>query len=455
MKFHNQSSILLLPVYLLILGGLFAAGCSRPLTLFPGGNPVGFVKIFGGTGFNKGVDLIFNREDNTYTLIGSFGFEDEYTDRIGAFSIFQNSYLYVVQTDEQGELLRQAAFNHDINERNQLPNLEGVSIIQAGTNRLIALGKLSQVSENGVPRSGVEIISLQYDQANIFETDRKRILSANVSRYPIQIIADPLGGYLILSTTDSIDQTKSAAPGFFDSTDVSLIKLNEDLGLVWEKQYGYGGLERAVSMEKVEGGGFILSAESEGPEGELEALLLKVDALGNPLLARKIGYSEGWLFPGSMAIKGNSLYLLSQISNFVSPGGDGIRLSEFDVHTLASVGPDVDYFDPDSRPGSTSDRIKYLRATSLSVLPEGGFVYSGMIVNNNRDLFLNRLDENKNQLPGWPLLYGDVELDDAGTILPISASGQTVGFMTVATLGFKPVTMMGLIKTDANGQLDP
>lgn len=105
----------------------------------------------------------------------------------------------------------------------------------------------------------------------------------------------PDGNYLIVGDTRSTDNDVQKNNG---AADVFLIKITPNGDLLWQRNYGGTSFDAARSISNTEDGGFLIAGHSRSANGDLttnngqnDAWLLKTDADGTPEWQRSIGGS--------------------------------------------------------------------------------------------------------------------------------------------------------------------
>lgn len=107
--------------------------------------------------------------------------------------------------------------------------------------------------------------------------------------YARAIIPANDGGYVVAGYTESFGA---------GSADGWLLKLDSGGKLIWQKTFGSGGFEHAVSLIPASGGGYLVAAEgSSFGLGSSDVWLFKVDELGNIVWQKVYGGSrEDWVY---------------------------------------------------------------------------------------------------------------------------------------------------------------
>ncbi len=107
-------------------------------------------------------------------------------------------------------------------------------------------------------------------------------------------------GYIMVGTTSSVQNGNS---------DISVIRINEDLTVLWSAEYGGIGVDEGRSIcKRSEGGFFVLGRTTFGQFGGYDMVLYAIDDAGNEEWVKYYGGSD-WDFPVKIAAGLNSYFI--------------------------------------------------------------------------------------------------------------------------------------------------
>ena len=296
----------------------------------------------------------------------------------------------------------------------------------------------------------------------------------------------PDGGFLILG-----DWGEAAAAS--GETDYYLIKTDADGEIIWSKNYGLPARnEQAKSMNTTVDGGIIIAGNIIHNEESSEVYLIKANEEGETVweitfgllnLPNEVGKSIIPLHDGSFILCGTEkgrkpassedadvriikISAEGAILWSYAYGGPtsqtGVEIQAFPggfitVGTISTTGDHTDIFLLNIDYSGNMVWSKTLggnhNETGVSVCPanDGGFIICGTTESygqGGKDIYLLKVDKEGNEL--WSKTFGGSEDDEGNKIIQV----QDGGWVIAGTIGFdKTNTMMGLLKTDAQGQL--
>ncbi|MFK7924445.1 MAG: hypothetical protein AB8H47_20980 [Bacteroidia bacterium] len=428
----------------LLIGILLLSACDQGLNLFPSVAPTGYVRMFGGTNDNEGEEIIYQDRIDAYTMIGSYG-----TEAFAQGQSINGKDMFLVQVDANG--LRK--WELVINEPSF--SIEGKDLVAASPNAWLALGTASPTGDDLGANKRILLAHIIRNENGEFIQTIKWLGDGDYNTEAAGIEKDPQGGYIILGKTTRPSKGQTTAGIEADNHDLWLIKLDVNLDVLWERQYGFGDEEYPSQVRPVASGGYLVIAASVNPDKGLQSMMLRLDAQGNALQTRRIGES-GYTFPKDIQIVDQDFYLLNASEEFLNNRLLGIAtVGKYELNSLQLIWENTLQF-------TGTDTL--VGPESLVVLNDGNIIVSGTVERNyeeeletkkSYDLFLTRLDaQGDNVNPAiWPSFYGDLPTDFAGRVLATPETKAEKGFLMVCTLGFGPTSMLGLISTDDNGQL--
>ncbi len=357
----------------------------------------------------------------------------------------------------------------------------GVSVVQTNDGGYICLGNSYSHPEGG---TGKDIYVVKTNQWG----DRKwaRFYGGIGEDQAKCIKPTSDGGYLILG---DYEETETITKG----TDYYLIKTDAEGAVLWSKSYGLAGrVEHAKSMDITAEGDIIITGNIVYDENNSEVYLIKTNPQGEIIwettfglleLPNEVGssviplYDGGYILCGTekgrklgnsedtdiriIKINGEGAILWSYAYGGPTPQ-TGTDIQPFPggfiaVGTINTTGEHTDIFllkvDDNGKEiwSKTFGGNGNEWGTSVSTSPEGSFVICGTTESygeGGKDIYLLKADSEGNEL--WSETYGGSR-DDEGSKVIVAKDG---GLVITGTIGFDETnTMVGLLKTDANGQL--
>ena len=225
------------------------------------------------------------------------------------------------------------------------------------------------------------------------------------------------GGYIVAGYTYSF------GAGVWD---IFLIKTDADGNLEWAKTYGGTGNDRAFSVQQTSGGGYIVVAGYA--DGDI--LLIKTDADGNVEWAKTYG-GTGY----------DEAYSVQQTSDggYIVAGYTG-SWPNYDLFLIKTdANGNVEW-------AKTYDVTEYDWAYSVQQTSDGGYIVA---VYADGDILLIKTDADGNV--EWAKTYGETSWDEAYSVQQTSDGGYIVAGYT-GSFGAGGYDIF-LIKTDENGDI--
>ncbi len=236
------------------------------------------------------------------------------------------------------------------------------------------------------------------------------------------------GGYLITGKTD-----------FYvaKSTDVWLIKTDENGNVLWNQTYGGTGIDYGLCAKQTTDGGYIIAGytNSYGAEG-YNVWLIKTDINGNVLWNKTFGGTErDWGYCVEQTTDGGYI-----ITGFTTSFGNGER-----AVWLIKTDANGNMVWNKTFGGTERDEGRYVEQTT-----DGGYIITGVKnYYSTRDVWLIKTDANGNVL--WDKTFGGTDWDEGSCVQQTSDNGYVITGSTESFgAGWEDVW---LIKTDANGDL--
>jgi gliding motility-associated-like protein len=190
------------------------------------------------------------------------------------------------------------------------------------------------------------------------------------------------GGYIMAGSTFSTDGDVSENEGFYDYW---IVKVDATGNLLWEKNFGGGGEERAYSLVTMPDGSTVVAGASNsfsndvpGNNGSYDYWVMKMDNLGNLVWTKNFGgSSEDRAF--TLALTSSQELLVSGFA--VSSNGDVSNIYGGKDAWLLKLDAEGNIIWEKNFGGSLEDRF-----TSIIQTSDGGYVGAGFSASNNFDL---------------------------------------------------------------------
>ncbi|MEM7367455.1 MAG: hypothetical protein AAF587_02570 [Bacteroidota bacterium] len=402
-------------ICVLILG-MSSMACESDI-LRPKINHSTFLKLYGGANDQTGIDLV-QQTDGGFTLLGS----TTSTDNPITGGMDRN--LYWVQTDSLGDVLKSQIYHRS-------PEDHGKAMLKLPDGFLL-LGEM--ISQNGLKN-----IWLIRSDLNGIPIWQKELGKEAFDDVPEDMILDADNHIWIVGTTTDINIHKQE--GFTSDVDVSdiyLTRLDPQGNVLWERRFGFEGLDEGKSLVALSDGRVAVLGHTDFPDPdpqELDLLFFLVDNSGIPVLSQRFGEEDQ---------EERAVDLLAQEEGglilVANARRDSIRKPY--VITLS---------DPNQQGVGQAHLLEVSGMVSgIAELPSGGFVMSGSTAANaDKDFLLLRVGADM-QLQ-WTRTFGSAGNSFGGAILAPSDSA----FVFVGTHAFGSNRMMSLIKTNQEGQLNP
>ncbi|HOI28495.1 MAG TPA: T9SS type A sorting domain-containing protein [Melioribacteraceae bacterium] len=371
-----------------------------------------FERIFGGVD-DDGVGSIQQLSDGSYLLGGSTRLADrEYSD------------FYIVKTNNSGEVLWSHSYGvEDLGE--------GVGHIEERTDGSFILFGSKQTFKNGP--SDLYFAKLNADRTVAWE----KIFGGADEENSGTFVNTPDGGFLLAGTTRS----------FSTSTQVYLIKTDQNGNKVWEKNFGGNGGDAGKKIIPTRDGNYmILATTSSKGSGDFDVYLLKVTGNGDLVWDKTFGGTK-WDEGTDIAQLSDGSYIISGYSqSYTSDRGHEWLLLKADESgnflwnkTFGSSNPYQDYA---SRIAVASDGFVLAGTIDLQIQPR-----------TINDMLVIKTDFNGNEI--WRSQLGGSESEGAGGLLVNSdghyvIAGSTGSYSSRGDVYFLNLNTSGQIITSLN-----
>lgn len=249
-------------------------------------NEIQWNKTYGGTGDDKGQDII-QTLDGGYALIGSsFSNDEDVSGNQG-----QNDF-WLTKLDASGNISWQKSYGYQGADY-------GISVIQtndsgyllSGVIDVTASGGEGNTSKNSNKHAGGDYWAIKTDATGTIEWSK--YYGGLFTDTPESVVQTADNGYIIVGGSDSQDTDISSNIGSYDFW---VIKISETGTLVWEKNYGGDEIDEAWSIVKSGDGNFLIAGDTRSNNvdvsssiGAADLWLIKISPSGELLWEKTIG----------------------------------------------------------------------------------------------------------------------------------------------------------------------
>ncbi len=382
-----------------------------------------FVKLYGGAG-NQFASEVLETTSGNYLLVGSSNSQNG-----GSHMDF-----FLIMVDPAGNELWSSAYDFEGFDD------EGLDVVEDDNGFLVT----GTVEINGQGQTKAGFLKVDNSGQEIWKTTIGRTAKSSETGRGIILLGD--GSVIIAGETTDIDKFKYGQNGpsqdqeEVDTRDFYWIKLslNQDTYTIsWQKALGSRGDDQVMDLLQTSTGGVrsisLLGQKESSPGSENKDLyLFTVNENGNqtavyesslPQDVTAVEVAEdqnrGFVFMGNYREGSINKILVQPLNEFLQKSSDHFIIEE----------------------GS-------LLGTSIQSLGSEGYIISGTMEGESKDVQLIKLDRSGSTLISRS--YGDAEEDEGGGILPLDD-----GFLLNGTISFGTNTMITLIKTNSEGELAP
>lgn len=206
----------------------------------------------------------------------------------------------------------------------------------------------------------ITIISLLISQISFSQTFQKyydRDLGTNsIGEVGHAVIQTSDGGFLAVGYSENYG---------IGMKDLFAVRLDINGDTVWTKLYGNaGGNDMARSVVQTTDGGFAIAAETQSGAGGIDAVIMKIDAVGNLLWSKAFGGIKNELGHSIIEMSDESLILAGQALSYSA--------TSYDEIFLVKVDKDGNHLWSKTLSGGSGEI-----ARSISKTADGGFIIAG------------------------------------------------------------------------------
>ncbi|HRD51520.1 MAG TPA: hypothetical protein PKY96_02620 [Flavobacteriales bacterium] len=161
---------------------------------------------------------------------------------------------------------------------------------------------------------GLVLLAVMLSHYASAQTTWRRSFGGSGSDNGSNIISCASGGFLVVGWTSSFGN---------GSSDLYLLRLNEDGGILWSRFLGGPDVDQAVACAEVDGGFILACTVGDGDNGSYDMRVVRTDAAGNQQWSADFGGPD-WDICRGVEVLDDGLLLFGVTYNDAAPQGAGI-----------------------------------------------------------------------------------------------------------------------------------
>ncbi len=247
-------------------------------------------KTYGGTGNDRGFDILENT-DGSFAVIGySTSNDGDVTANAGAKD------YWVLKLSSSGSIIWQKSYGY-------LGSDFGTSIIKSSEGGYLLTGSLDVTSSEGEGNTLTALSDVHaggdYWAIKIAENgdlEWSKYFGGSLTEEPKDVIQTDDGGYIIVGDSDSADVDIT---GYKGSYDFWVTKISNEGILEWEKSYGGSEIDRGSSIVKTNDGNYLIIGSVRSNDLDVtenkglgDIWLIKISPTGDLISNKSIGGSQ-------------------------------------------------------------------------------------------------------------------------------------------------------------------
>ena len=245
------------------------------------------------------------------------------------------------------------------------------------------------------------------------------------------MVQDDAGNYIV------IGQTTGMGNG---GEDVLLVKLDTEGRELWSKTYGAGLDDKGRSLTIAKNGDYILTGETKSViDNSTNVYLIRTDENGNLLWEKSFGGPDTDIGQAVIETSTGDIVVVGENRSDALPSPTSPNFRSPDIYFIKTDASGEILLE------ETYGNIEQDRGLDVVETPEGNFALTG-VTGNESDLLLLMLSANGEEL--WSNSFGGIFTEE-GRSIALTADG---GFVVAGVKEITPITTQAyLIKTDAQG----
>ncbi len=252
---------------------------------FNASNELQWNKTYGGTGDDRGNDVI-QTQDGGYAILGSsYSNDEDVSENYGAED------YWVAKLDASGNISWQKSFGYSGTDT-------GVSLMQSNDGGYLITGILDVTASGGEGNTTKNALHAGGDYWAIKlsatgDLQWSKYFGGNFTDTPEGVVQTEDNGYILAGRSDSQDTDISNNKGTYDFW---VVKISATGALVWEKSFGGTEIDEARAITKSGDGNYIIAGDTRSDNtdvssnnGAADLWLIKISPAGELLWEKTIG----------------------------------------------------------------------------------------------------------------------------------------------------------------------
>ncbi|WP_299900932.1 hypothetical protein [uncultured Aquimarina sp.] len=260
------------------------------LLKYDGLNELQWSKTYGGTGDDRGYDIIENQDGSLVILGYSTSNDGDATSNEG------DKDYWVLKLSSTGVIIWQKSFGYSGEDF-------GTSLIKSSEGGYVLVGELDVVGSNGEGdttkttnnrHAGGNYWAIKITEDGKLEWSKQ--FGGGFSETPKDIVQTDDGGYIIVGESDSDDLDITNNKGFYDFW---VIKISNTGILEWQKSFGGSNIDNGFSITKANDGNYLIVGATKSSDidvsankGVTDIWLVKISPSGDLISEKTIGGSN-------------------------------------------------------------------------------------------------------------------------------------------------------------------
>ncbi|WP_298238687.1 hypothetical protein [uncultured Algibacter sp.] len=257
------------------------------LLKFDSNNALSWQKTYGGSGDDRGNDII-QTNDNGYIIFGQSSSSDgNITNNAGSLD------FWLSKIDSSGNIIWNNSFGFSGVDN-------GISLIETKDNGYLLTGVLDVTASGGEGNSkfstskrhaGGDYWAIKLNSNG--DKQWSKFYGGTFTDTPNDVIQTTDNGYLIIGSSDSNDVDISDNKGSYD---MWIIKISETGNLLWEKSFGGSEIDEAYNITSTNDGNYLIVGNTRSSDndvsfnnGAADLWMIKISETGNMLWEKTLG----------------------------------------------------------------------------------------------------------------------------------------------------------------------
>ena len=325
--------------------------------------------------------------------------------------------IAVLKLDRNGNVLWQKAYSGTGTSRD-----EPADIIQTSEGGYILVGTIF----NTFGGNAFWVLKLDAD-GNV---SWQQMFGGSNADYPSNIVQTADGGYIIAGYTYS----------FGANSDIWILKLSSNGGVLWQKVYGGPGYEFG-RIQQVSDGGYVIAGATMSSSGNSTAdiLVMKLDQSGNVIWEK--------IYAGSQLDSASAMIETPDREYIISGGTYSFGAGNEDVFVL-KLDENGNIIWQKTYGGTSNDFANNIIRTSDNCYTVAANTYSFPVINTLSNILLFKIDDEGTLL--WQKTYGGSGIDFVRSIQQTEDGGYIAGG---SSSSFDEYVVFFVLKLDAYGDI--